>query len=290
MVNLFLRWPGAKERAFTLSYDDGVIQDVRLTEMMKERGLKGTLNIPSSYLGDEHVHHVSYGVLRDMISKGVIEVAGHGETHPFYAKMDTPQVLKDLLNDRAALERETGGLVRGFALPNGSYNADTIECLRLAGFVYSRTTKSTKAFSLPENFLEWHPTCHQLDPALDSLCDEFFDPNGRYGASQLKYSTARLFYVWGHAYEMDRAENWSWEKLDALFDKVAGRDDVWYATNMEIYDYVRAFRSLIQSADGSFIYNPGTLEVFAQAYFPGQSGVHLFSVKPGETLRFADLK
>ena len=282
MVNIFIRWPGGKERAFTLSYDDGVLQDVRLTEIIKERGLRGTLNIPSGFLGEGHVHHISFDALCELISLGVIEVAGHGETHPFYAYMDPPQVVRDLSNDRINLERATGGLVRGFALPNGSYNRDTLDCLKLCGFVYSRTTKATKAFGLPADFLEWHPTCHQLDPALDDLCEAF-------DAGLDKRRSAKLFYVWGHSYEMD-SDRWSWDKLNAFFDKVSGRDDVWYATNMQIYDYVRAFRSLVQSADGSFVYNPGTVEVFGQFWNPGTSGVHDFSVGPGETLCFDDAK
>lgn len=271
---MFMRFPGGRSRAFTLSYDDGSIQDVRLSELMQQYGLKGTFNIPSSFLGEGHTHHISYDTLRELSKKGCVEVAGHGETHPFYAHMAPAQVIRDLSNDRVNLERELKTLVRGFALPNGSYNAETVECLRLCGFVYSRTTKSTKGFSIPADFLEWHPTCHQIDPALDGLIDDFFgDVRG--------YGSPKLFYVWGHSYEMDR-DCWSWERLEAFFKKVAGRDDVWYATNMEIYDYVKAYKALIPSADGSFVYNPTDVELF------GLAGPHLepFSVKPRETLWF----
>ena len=34
-----LVFPGGKSRAFTLSYDDGVVQDRRLAEIFRERGL-----------------------------------------------------------------------------------------------------------------------------------------------------------------------------------------------------------------------------------------------------------
>ena len=30
--------------------------------------------------------------------------------------------------------------------------------------------------------------------------------------------------------------------------KLAGKEDIWYATNMEIHDYITAFRRLVTSA------------------------------------------
>lgn len=40
------------------------------------------------------------------------------------------------------------------------------------------------------------------------------------------------------------------------------RDDVWYATNIEVYDYVQAYRSLVFSADAKTVYNLSATEVF----------------------------
>ena len=47
MGSIFMRFPGGKSKALTLSYDDGVRQDRRLIEIMKKNGLKGTFNISS---------------------------------------------------------------------------------------------------------------------------------------------------------------------------------------------------------------------------------------------------
>lgn len=40
-----------KKKAFTLSYDDGVTQDVRLIEMFNKYNLKATFNLNSELLG-----------------------------------------------------------------------------------------------------------------------------------------------------------------------------------------------------------------------------------------------
>ena len=45
MEYVFMRFPDFKEKALTLSYDDGVFQDRKLIEIMSAHGLKGTFNI-----------------------------------------------------------------------------------------------------------------------------------------------------------------------------------------------------------------------------------------------------
>jgi hypothetical protein len=45
---------------------------------------------------------------------------------------------------------------------------------------------------------------------------------------------------------------------------IGGREDIWYATNGEIYDYVKAYDSLIYSADGGLVKNPSCIDVYIQ--------------------------
>ena len=51
-------------------------------------------------------------------------------------------------------------------------------------------------------------------------------------------SENRLFYVWGHSYEFDKDNNW--EIIENFAEYVGKREDVWYVTNIEIYDYVNS--------------------------------------------------
>ena len=41
----YMQFPGGKQRALTLSYDDGVQQDIRLIEILDKHGIKCTFNI-----------------------------------------------------------------------------------------------------------------------------------------------------------------------------------------------------------------------------------------------------
>ncbi|MBQ7932622.1 MAG: polysaccharide deacetylase, partial [Clostridia bacterium] len=64
----------------------------------------------------------------------------------------------------------------------------------------------------------------------------------------------RLFYLWGHSYEFN--DNNNWNVIEEFAAKAGNRDDVWYATNMEIYDYVKAYDSLIWTVAGDMVVNP----------------------------------
>jgi hypothetical protein len=83
--------------------------------------------------------------------------------------------------------------------------------------------------------------------------------------------------VWGHSYEFDQCDNW--DHIEKLISKVAGHEDVWYATNGEIREYVEAYRRLIYTADGKAVYNPSAVPVYLGGTFtkeyievlPGQS-------------------
>ena len=52
MKYCFLRFPGGKMKALTLSYDDGVREDIRFAQTLDQYGIKGTFNINSSTVGN----------------------------------------------------------------------------------------------------------------------------------------------------------------------------------------------------------------------------------------------
>jgi len=87
-----------------------------------------------------------------------------------------------------------------------------------------------------------------------------------------------LFYIWGHSFEFDHKEG-GWDHAENFCKKLSGRPDVWYATNIEIYDYIQAYNSLIFRADNTAVYNPTLIKVWFDI-----DGT-LYSVAPGETLK-----
>ena len=164
-------------------------------------------------------------------------------------------MLTEVLEDRRNLERLCGYSVRGMSYPMGTYNEDVLTALRASGIVYSRTVEATRGFALPQDFLRWHPTAHQSHGILE-LADQFLGRN---------YSLD-LFYLWGHSFEYDReSAPATWNLIEEFCEKMSGNEAIWYATNIEIYDYVMAQRSLYFSVDKDRVTNPSALSVWLLA-------------------------
>ena len=85
-----------------------------------------------------------------------------------------------------------------------------------------------------------------------------------------------LFYVWGHSYEFDNNNNW--DVIEEFAEYIGGRKDVWYATNIEIYDYVKAYERLETSIDKHIINNSSSIDI----WFCEQGKT--YCVKGGQTL------
>lgn len=255
-----LLFPGGKSKAFTLSYDDGVVQDRRLAELFRRYGLKCSFNLGSGLLGHKETARAPGGREVDVskISPEEVEevyrtheIAGHGLYHSALDTVGTPLAMYEIIEDKRRLEQLAGKPLKMFAYPFGLYNEQVVQMLSLAGYQGARTVNSTHGFGLPEDFLRWGPTCHHKDERLMELAQAFVD-----GVS----FGPMLFYVWGHAYEFDGDGNW--EVIERLAKFLSGYGDrVWFAANGEIIDYVNAYRRLEYSADGLTIYNPSAVDV-----------------------------
>jgi len=271
-------YPGGLTKAFTMSYDDGVVTDIEAVAIMRRHGVKATFNLNSGMFAQEpqpkNENSQNKLTLEECLELygDDMEIAIHGSCHPYWNKLPTAHAMADILDDRRALEKATGKLIRGGAYPFGTWNEDVVKLLDLAGIEYCRTTKSTKSFRLNvENWNTYHPTCHHREPELMTLAEKFTEkPN--------KTANLWLFYVWGHTYEF--RDNDNWYILEDLLKKVAGLDDVWYATNIEIVTYLKAMEKLVWSADRTRVMNPTATELWLRS--PGLGEV--VKVAPGETL------
>ena len=53
MNRIYMRFPDGKSKALTLSYDDGVEQDIRLMELLEQYQVKATFNLNSGLYAPE---------------------------------------------------------------------------------------------------------------------------------------------------------------------------------------------------------------------------------------------
>lgn len=275
----FFLYPEGYSRCVTFSYDDGAHFDRRLVEIFNRYGLKGTFHLNSGSL--EHGNRNGWNIAAEEIPELYAghEVSCHMATHPFPSAQPDTELVREMLDDRLALEKYCGYPVRGMSFPFGDYDARTLTAMDAAGIEYSRAVAPTKGFRLPADFRAWSPTCHHREAA--DLLDRF----------RGEFSPLALFYVWGHSFEFDRQNNWN--VIEEFCDKLCAKRDFWAATNIQIVDYIRAARALRFSADCRMVYNPTATTV----WFGDTGGGTLctdctkyrkFAVKPGETLKISD--
>lgn len=267
MSRIFLRFPSFKEKALTLSYDDGVRQDKKLVSILNKHKIKATFNINGGLFNtkrdSETVGRMTEEEALELYLGTDHEIANHGFKHLHWSVFNDAAVVNDVVKDRTHLENMFGRVVKGMAYPNGSANCTekTVDILKKCGINYARTTVSTERFDIPTDWLRMSSTCHHNNPKLMELAEEFLngEPKKYFWAN-----TPKLFYLWGHSYEFDNNNNW--EVIEKFCEFVGGREDVWYATNGEIYDYVTAYDRLEFSVDENYVYNPSAIDVYL-SYF-----------------------
>ena len=72
-----------------------------------------------------------------------------------------------------------------------------------------------------------NPTCHFLASNLFELAEEFINA---------QYDDAKMFYIWGHSYELITEEDWT--KFEDFCKLISGKSDIWYCTNIEVIDAI----------------------------------------------------
>ena len=274
-------------KAVTFSYDDGVRQDIKFVEMLDKYGLKGTFNVNTLMFGEGgDSWRLSFEEIKKYIFDKGHEIAIHGANHRAPGKQRSIEVIRDVLDCRLSLEEGLGVIIRGMAYPDsgirniqpGCADYEKIrEILCDLDVAYSRTLGGDNdGFEIPTDFYAWMPTAHHNNAHIFEYIEKFnaFKEDGVYTANK----TPKLFYLWGHSYEFDSNNNW--DRIEKICEELSGKENVWYATNIEIYDYVKAYESLIWSANGKTVYNPTFIDVWM--WYDGK----IVKVSSGKTLSF----
>ena len=263
MLKIYKAFPGGKHKVLTMSYDDGKLEDRKLVSIFNKYGIRGTFNLNSGLI-DQDIR-INPDEWIDLY-KGH-EVATHTYTHPTIDRCPTSQIVEEILEDRKFLEQTMGYPVRGHAYPNGSYSLRVERILEDLGIKYARiigdeyadtylarlaadecghlVVGDSNGFSFPSNYYEWKPTCHHNHNLLGF---------GKEFKENKKKQYLMMMYVWGHSYEFTKDNNWA--VIEEFCQMMSDADDIWFATNIEIVDYMEIYDRLQFAADLSFVYNP----------------------------------
>ena len=241
-------WPQGKQKAFVLTYDDGVLQDVRLVLLLNRYGLKGTFNLNSRLMEQEFVwHHEKIGPVRRLplsIAAHLYEgheVASHTCTHPDLQSMSRDGLLYELGHDRYMLEQLTGQPVLGFGVPFDYYDDAVAGIARELGFTYARGSEETGSYVPNADAFHQNAGMFHLNPGLSSFVDGFFET---------EQELASCIIV-GHSYDLD-AEH-LWETMETMFARISAAEYVLSMTHLELVEYLQAMEQAEVIGDG--VYN-----------------------------------
>ena len=198
-------------------WDDGVLNDIRLTDLLRKYGAKATFNLNPGLMGDQpgtdrwqapgdpawgHNGFMPGKIARKDIPKVYegFQVASHCWRHQNAGTIPDEEWIRAAVDARKALEDMVGRPCPGFAWPCGVDTPSTIALLRENGFAYGRSTRNTWDVTQCPEPLALATNCHYM-------ARDFW----------VRYEKARetgVFYFWGHSYEMYHYDE-MWDNFEA---------------------------------------------------------------------------
>ena len=271
-------FPQGKTKALILSYDDGRAEDRQLVKLMNKYGLAGTFHLNSNKLGT--TGYLTKEEIK-LLFKGH-EVSVHSANHPNLTTLSKIDIVYEVVEDRKALERLVNYPVRGMAYPFGNNNEMVVDAIKGLGIEYARTVDDTYDFKIPENFLKWHPTIHQFAKAYFEEGKPENDKKELAHFNQvvndfINTKQLALLDIWGHSWEMGNNQN-KWDETEKLFKLLANNPAICYTTQIDLVDYINAYRNLKFSVEKNMVYNQSALTIFFKI------NNTTYSVLPGKTI------
>lgn len=227
-------YPGGKTKAFSISYDDGVVQDIRFVELLNRYGLKGTFNLNYGLMRSGFTWKHECGMTVRRIPEDQVaavyeghEIASHSYSHPYFDNASEMEILKELGSDKFFLKKLFGREVAGYATPFYYYSDLMADCVRHCGFEYARISEESNDYSVPTDFYRWRGSKFHWDDDLEEFVQDFLDTEQELALCQLV----------GHSYDLDVLN--LWDKMDRICRQVSENPDVWATTHIELVRYLK---------------------------------------------------
>ncbi len=186
------------------SWDDGIVDDIKLVEILRKYGATATFNLNIQLNEQKRVWGWKYGEkdvwrlgLNEMVAiYDGFEIASHSLTHPCLTECSPPKLKDEVEKSRLILQDMFNQPINGFCYPFGDYNQTVKDSLRTAGYTHARGVLHSGSFFPPEDPFEFGPHCHFLDKDFWIKYDNCLAMN------------SPIFFFWGHSYEILNTKMW----------------------------------------------------------------------------------
>jgi peptidoglycan/xylan/chitin deacetylase (PgdA/CDA1 family) len=231
----------------TTSWDDGHILDLRLADLLKKYGIKGTFYISPEDREIETNKRLNPSQIKKLARD--FEIGSHTMTHPVLTKLTDAEIKDELRSCKQYLQELTGQPIKSFCYPRGMYDASIVKLVKAAGHTYARTTKNYE-IGTPKNWLEAGPSIEVHRMALPRLHEEVKDVY-EYSSRDLTRTMRNLgwkqramdmfdhvvrqggiFHLWGHSWVIENEGKW--QQLEEVLRYISARKGISYVTNGEL--------------------------------------------------------
>lgn len=233
-------YPRGKRKAFNISYDDGVLQDIRFVELLNRYGIKGTFNLNSGLMKRQFswVHESGLEIRRlaEDAASGLYdghEVASHTLDHPYMDHLSEAEIIRQMSEDKKNLETLFGCEVAGFAVPFTYYSDLIADCARKTGFAYARISEEGNSFAVPEDFYHWRAGKFNWSEDLEDFIGSFLVTNRELALCQIA----------GHSYDLDTDH--LWDTIESILMRISRDEDVLPMTHIGIVRYLQAMSQAV---------------------------------------------
>lgn len=230
-------YPNGKIKAFNITYDDGILQDVRFVSLLNKYGLKGTFNLNYQLMEQEFEWVHENGMVVKRLGLDAVrhlydghEIASHTMTHPYLRDKSEAELLWEIGEDKRRLEQFFGREVAGFGVPFDYYDERIADCVRKCGFEYGRMSEETRGYTPWQDPFYWRCGIFHLAPELDGYVDGFFRTDEELALCQIV----------GHSYDLDAADLWN--KMEAIFRKIVQDPNILPMTHLQIVRYMESMK------------------------------------------------
>lgn len=228
-------YPSGKPKAFNVTFDDGVLQDVRFVNLLNKYNLKGTFNLNSGLMESEFEWtHKNGSVIKRLAKDKAItlyqghEIASHTLTHPYMDNLSESEILYELKADKDKLEKIFDREIKGFAVPFHYYSELIENCVKQCGFTYARISEESHSFTPQNDRYKWKATLFHPHNPLDDITRRFIEVDEELAVLQ----------IGGHSYDLD-VEN-MWDIFESAFIKISAQNNILPMTTIEIVEYLQA--------------------------------------------------
>jgi peptidoglycan/xylan/chitin deacetylase (PgdA/CDA1 family) len=240
-------------RIVTTSWDDGDRADLKLSELLRSRGIRGTFYVPILPYRERPLEPAE---LRALSSED-FEIGAHGYSHKLLWGLSAEELSAEVASCKPVLEDILGKEVRMFCYPCGRYDSNVVRALKEAGYCGARTVRMLATgsdfnpFEMPTTVQIFpHPRSTYLKNVvrackLEGLQAYLSHRAGLGNWLELGKSlfdsvlqSGGIWHLYGHSWEIE--ELGLWEDLEKILDYVCKRKDVMYVSNCELVQFLPA--------------------------------------------------